>query len=98
MKWSTFRGRSRRRRHHLLRRKLRKEVDSLRRFPAPYSLVGTGPWMLVSDNSFLDGWICGSVADTLQQIRNDGMAAYDLDLHVTLKQMDGDAPYRVRDS
>ena len=66
-----------------------KEVDSLRRFPAPYSLVGTGPWMLLSDNSFLDGWICGSVADTLQTIRNDGMAAYDMDLHVTLKQMDG---------
>ena len=66
-----------------------KEIDSLRRFPAPYSLVGTGPWMLVSDNNFLDGWICGPVADTLQKIRNDGMAAYDMDLHVTLKQMDG---------
>ena len=36
-----------------------KEIDSLRRFPAPYSLVGTGPWMLLSDNSLLDGWICG---------------------------------------
>ena len=66
-----------------------KEIDSLRRFPAPYSLVGTGPWMLLSDNSLLDGWICGSVADTLQTIRNDGMAAYDMDLHVTLKEMDG---------
>jgi hypothetical protein len=66
-----------------------KEIDSLRRFPAPYSLVGTGPWMLLSDNNFLDGWICGPVADTLQKIRNDGMAAYDMDLHVTLKQMDG---------
>lgn len=65
------------------------EVDSLRRFPAPYSLVGAGPWMLLSDNNFLDGWICGPVADTLLQIRKDGMAAYDMDLHVTLKQMDG---------
>ena len=66
-----------------------KEIDSLRRFPPPYSLVGTGPWMLLSDNNFLDGWICGSVTDTLQQIRNDGMAAYDMDLHVTLQQMNG---------
>ena len=66
-----------------------KDVESLRRFPAPYSLVGTGPWMLLSNNNFLDGWICGSVADTLQQIRNDGMAAYDLDLHMTPRQMDG---------
>ncbi len=66
-----------------------KEIDSLRRFPRPYSLVGAGPWMLLSDNNFLDGWICGSVTDTLQQIRSDGMAAYDMDLHVTLKQMDG---------
>ncbi|MHB1937743.1 MAG: hypothetical protein ACYCOR_14305 [Acidobacteriaceae bacterium] len=66
-----------------------REIDSLRRFPAPYSLVGTGPWMLLSDNNFLAGWICGSVADTLQQIRNDGMAAYDMDVHLTLKQMDG---------
>ena len=71
-----------------------KEVEYLRRFPAPYSLVGTGPWMLVSDSSFLDGWICGSVADALQQIRNDGMAAYNLDLHLTLKQMDGE-PHTV---
>jgi hypothetical protein len=45
--------------------------------------------MLLSDNNFLDGWICGSVADTLQQIRNDGMAAYNMDLHLTTKQMDG---------
>lgn len=66
-----------------------KEADSLRRFPPPYSLVGTGPWMLISDNNFLDGWICGPVTDTLQQIRNDGMAAYDLDIHVTPGQMDG---------
>jgi hypothetical protein len=66
-----------------------KDVDSLRRFPSPYSLVGSGPWMLVSDNNFLDGWICGPVAAALQQIRNDGMAAYDMDLHVTTKEMDG---------
>lgn len=66
-----------------------KEIELLRRFPTPYSLVGSGPWMLLSDNNFLDGWICGTVTDTLQQIRNDGMAAYDLELHVTPKQMDG---------
>jgi hypothetical protein len=71
-----------------------REVDSLRRFPAPYSLVGSGPWMLLSNNNFLDGWICGSVGDTLQQIRKDGMAAYDMDLRLTLKQMDG-GPHTV---
>ncbi len=66
-----------------------REVESLRKFPPPYSLVGSGPWMLLSDGNFLAGWICGSVADTLQQIRNDRMAAYDMDVHLTLKQMDG---------
>jgi hypothetical protein len=66
-----------------------KEVDSLHRFPPPYSVIGTGPWMLVSDNKFLDGWICGSVTNALQQIRNDGMAAYDLELHVDPSQMNG---------
>ena len=66
-----------------------KEIDSMRRFPPPYSLVGAGPWMLVSDNNFLDGWICGSVTGTLQQIHNDGMAAYDLDIYVAPNQMDG---------
>jgi hypothetical protein len=66
-----------------------KDIDSMHRFPTPYSLVGTGPWMLVSDNNFLDGWICGSVAGTLQQIRNDGMAAYSLDVHVAPNRMDG---------
>jgi len=66
-----------------------KEIDFLSRFPAPYSLVGSGPWMLLSDNNFLGGWICSSVADTLQKIQSDGMAAYDMQLHLTLKQMDG---------
>jgi hypothetical protein len=66
-----------------------KEIELLRRFPTPYSLVGSGPWMLVMGNNFLDGWICGSVTDTLQQIRNDSMAAYDMDVHLTPKQMDG---------
>jgi hypothetical protein len=66
-----------------------REVDALRRFPAPYSLVGSGPWMLLQGNDFLAGWICGSVAETLQQIHNDGMAAYDMDLHLSLEQMDG---------
>ncbi|MGO8717608.1 MAG: hypothetical protein ACLQMO_00135 [Acidobacteriaceae bacterium] len=66
-----------------------REVEMLRRLPKPYSVLGSGPWMLVMDKNFLAGWICDSVAVTLQQIRNDGMAAYDMDLHLNPKQMDG---------
>ncbi|MES2221654.1 MAG: hypothetical protein V4587_11890 [Acidobacteriota bacterium] len=71
-----------------------REVDTLRRFPSPYSLAGKGPWMLLSDKSYVDGWICGSVTDTLRQIRTDAIAAYDMDLHLTPKQMDG-APHII---
>jgi hypothetical protein len=66
-----------------------REIEMLRRLPAPYSVVGSGPWMLVTDHDLLAGWISDTVADTLQQIRKDGMAAYDLDLYLDLKQMDG---------
>lgn len=66
-----------------------REIEMLRRLPAPYSVLGSGPWMLVIDKEFLAGWISDSVAVTLQQIHNDGMAAYDVDLHLNPKQMDG---------
>ena len=69
--------------------KAREEIELLRRLPAPYSVLGSGPWMFVSDHDLLAGWISDTVADTLQQIRKDGMAAYDLDLYLDLKQMDG---------
>lgn len=66
-----------------------REVEMLRQLPKPYSVLGSGPWMLRMDKNLLAGWITGSVAVTLQQIRNDGMAAYDMDLHLNPKQMDG---------
>jgi hypothetical protein len=66
-----------------------REIETLRRLPAPYSVLGSGPWMLVADYNALAGWLSGTVVDTLQQIRKNGMAAYNMDLYLDLKQMDG---------
>ncbi len=65
------------------------EIDIVRQVSPRYSTVGSGPWMLLSQTGQLAGWMGGSVSATLQQIRRDGMAAYDLDLNLEPKQMDG---------
>ncbi|MGH9617845.1 MAG: hypothetical protein ACRD28_13990 [Acidobacteriaceae bacterium] len=67
-----------------------REVEMLRRLPPPYSVIGSGPWMLLTNNdNLLAGWICGPVAETLEQIHNNRMAAYSMELHLTPQQMDG---------
>lgn len=67
-----------------------REIEMLRRFPPPYSVIGSGPWMLLTNNGdLLAGWISGPVAETLQQIRNNRMAAYSMDLRLNPQQMDG---------
>ncbi len=65
------------------------EIGNLRRLTPYYSVTGNGPWLLLSRDGHVVGWISNSVSDTLLEIRNDGMGAYNLDLHLSLKQMDG---------
>ncbi len=65
------------------------EIGNLRGLTPYYSVTGNGPWLLLTRNGHVAGWISNSVSDTVQEIRNDGMGAYNLDLHLSLKQMDG---------
>lgn len=65
------------------------DIGIVRRISPAYSVVGAGPWMLLARDGRLAGWISNSVSDTMQQIRRDGMAAYDMDLHLDPQQMDG---------
>ncbi len=65
------------------------EIGQLRRLAPYYSLTGSGPWLLLTQDGQVAGWISNSVSDTLNKIRQDGMGAYNLDLHLDLKQMDG---------
>jgi hypothetical protein len=65
------------------------EIESLRRLYPRYSVMGSSPWLLMTGDGHVAGWISNTVADTIQQIRRDGMGAYDLDLHLDLKQMNG---------
>jgi hypothetical protein len=69
------------------------EIQQLRELSPHYSLIGSGtgssPWLLLTRDGHVVGWISNSVSDTFQEIRQDGMGAYDLDLHLDLKQMDG---------
>ena len=65
------------------------EIDIVRQVYPHYSTVGSDPWMLLSQNGQMTGWLTSSVSDTLRQIRRDGMAAYVMDLILEPKQMDG---------
>jgi hypothetical protein len=56
----------------------------------PYFMVaGHGPYLLTDQQNHIAGWICGSIADTWTQIRQDRQAWYTVNLHLTAKQMDG---------
>lgn len=59
-----------------------------KRVQAQYRILGSGPWMLVSPDNVLEGWITKSVAATISQITSDGKASYGLDLHLGPKEMD----------
>ncbi len=65
------------------------EVDRLRGLSPYLYVTGDGPWLLVSGEGHMAGWISGSVAETLEKIRRDSMGAYQLNLHLDVKQMDG---------
>ncbi len=65
------------------------EINIVRLVYPHYSTVGSGPWMLLSQTEQLAGWLTSPVSDTIQKIRGDGMAAYDMDLNLEPKQMDG---------
>ncbi len=65
------------------------EIGRLRGLFPLYYTVGFGPWMLLTRDDHLEGWISNFAQDTIQEIKQDQMAAYDLDLHLDPKQMDG---------
>ncbi|MGC1783750.1 MAG: hypothetical protein WA708_14605 [Acidobacteriaceae bacterium] len=65
------------------------EIESLRRLYPYYSVIGSGPWLMLTGGGHVAGWISNTVAETIQQIRQNGMGAYDLDLHLEWKQMNG---------
>ncbi|MGB8477736.1 MAG: hypothetical protein WCE63_02710 [Acidobacteriaceae bacterium] len=65
------------------------EIGRLRGLFPYYYTVGFGPWMLLTRDDHLEGWISNFAEDTIQEIQQDAMAAYDLDLHLDPKQMDG---------
>ena len=65
------------------------EIGRLRGLFPYYYTVGFGPWMLLTRDDHLEGWISNFADDTIQEIQQDQMAAYDLDLQLDPKQMDG---------
>ncbi len=67
------------------------EIGSLRGLFPYYYTLGFGPWMLLTRDDHLEGWISNFADDTIQEIQKDGMGAYDLDVHLDPKQMDGQA-------
>jgi len=67
------------------------EIGPLRGLFPFYYTLGFGPWMLLTRDNHLEGWISNFAADTLSEIQQDGMSAYDIDIHLDLKQMDGQA-------
>lgn len=65
------------------------EIEALRGLAPRYSLAGSGPWLLVSQDNHMLAWITGSIADTMPAIRRDAAGQYDLDVHLDQKQLDG---------
>ncbi len=65
------------------------DITQLRGLYPYFSLLGPGPWLLMTEENHVAGWICDTVRDTLDKIRQDGAGAYDIDLHLGPKQLDG---------
>lgn len=65
------------------------EIGRLRGLFPYYYTLGFGPWMLLTRDNHLEGWISNFVSDTLNEIRQDADASYDMDLQLTLPEMDG---------
>ena len=64
------------------------ELEQLRRLAPHYVVIGAGPWLLSKDGQ-VAGWISNSVADTIEEIRRNGAGAYQIDLHLESKELDG---------
>jgi len=67
------------------------EIGRLRGLFPYYYTLGFGPWMLLTRDDHFEGWISNLVSDTIQEIRQDSLGAYDLDIQLTQQQMDGRA-------
>ncbi|MHB8302587.1 MAG: hypothetical protein ACYDC6_07105 [Acidobacteriaceae bacterium] len=67
------------------------EIGRLRGLFPYYYTLGFGPWMLLTRDDHFEGWISNLVGDTINEIRQDAMGAYDIDVHLDRKQMDGRA-------
>ena len=65
------------------------EIGRLRGLFPYYYTLGFGPWMLLTRDDHLEGWISNFANDTISEIQQDQMAAYDIDLHMDPKEMDG---------
>lgn len=65
------------------------EIGRLRGLFPYYYTLGFGPWMLLTRDDHFEGWISNLVSDTIHEIQQDGMGAYDMDIHLNLNQMDG---------
>lgn len=65
------------------------EIADFRKLVPRYFPIGSGPWLLLAANGHIAGWITGTVSDTIRQIQQDGMGAYELDVHLTLAELNG---------
>lgn len=65
------------------------EIPDFRKLAPRYSVIGSGPWLLLAANSHLAGWITGTVSDTIRQIQQDAMGAYELDVHLDVAELNG---------
>jgi hypothetical protein len=66
------------------------EIERLRGLSPYYSLVGAGPWLLLTKDDHPAGWLTGSIGETIDTIRHNGMGVYQIDLHLDANQMDGE--------
>lgn len=67
------------------------EIGRLRGLFPYYYTLGFGPWMLLTRDDHFEGWISNMVIDTIHEIQQDSMGAYDIDLHLNSAQMSGRA-------
>lgn len=65
------------------------EIEAIRQLYPDYLAIGIGPWLVRAANGDIAGWIGNTVGDTVRQIQRDAMGSYDLDLHLDLKEMNG---------
>jgi hypothetical protein len=65
------------------------EIGPLRGLFPYYYVQGFGPWMLLTRDNHLEGWISNFVSDTITEIQQDSVGAYEITLHLDAKEMDG---------